>query len=659
MANDKKDNEKGNQSGEDASEKKGGYQTTKNPGEKVRVARMTGDLDEPDDAQSKDEGEEADDQDGQETKSGDFGVTVRGKGEVQKKSQGGGEKKEESAEAQQGGEKGDEKGGQKQEPASEEEIREQAAREAAEKVDAGNREMPSLSDDDLEKQLGSGGEDATTEDFAALFEGQADSVPTREEYSTGDRVSGQILTVGKHNIFVQLDAQTEGIAKRREFSDDEGNLQVEEGETHEFYVTGVTEDEVYLGEQMGGSQGSIEALREAHESGVPVKGKVSGTNKGGFEVTIHGVDTFCPISEIELGYTEEKDVHVGNSYRFKVTEVRDGGRSVVVSRAAVLRAERAEEAKKTLEKLEEGQVVKGVVTRTAGFGAFVDLGGVEGLVHASELSHRYFDEVSDVVSEGEELEVEVLDIELPGEDADPDTNPRIGLSRKAVERDPWEVVNEEFAVGETVEGEVVRNAPFGSFVEIAPGVDGLVHISEMSWTEHVRTPDEVVEPGDKVTVQIQDIDLAKKRISLSMKAAKGNPWDRVGADYAEGMEVEGTIENIEDFGAFVKLSTGITALIPRSEMTLSSGLTPHRKYNEGETVRARVLNIDPAERKMALTTKESDEGAAASPETREKQKREQQRQSGQSSGSSDSSQSGGSFGTLGDLIGDQLDSDEE
>jgi small subunit ribosomal protein S1 len=501
--------------------------------------------------------------------------------------------------------------------------------------------------------------DATTDDFEALLNQQGEaSVPQRREYSSGDRIEGEVLEIGERNIFVQLDPQTEGIAHRRDIETEDGELTVDVGEQAEFYVTEVTEDEVYLGLQLQGDQGSMDAIQDAHDSGVPVEGKVTGTNKGGFEVEIHGVEAFCPISEIELGYTEDKEPHVGARYRFKVQEVRDG---VVVSRAELLREERREKAEKTLENLEEGDTVEGVVTRIEGFGAFVDIGGVEGLIHRSELSHRHIDHPGDIFNEGDEVEVEVL--EIGEEERDDGTKkPRISLSRKAKETDPWETINDEFAVGETVDGEVTRNAPFGAFVQIADGVEGLVHVSEMSWTEHVRTPDEIVEPGDKVTVEVQDIDIPRRRISLSIKGAQGHPWDEAGDRYAEGMEVTGTIENIEDFGAFVKLSDGITALIPRSEMDLPQGVAPHRKYDPGEEVTARVLNIDVDERKMALTDKSADEpermGAEIEDESDEVDSADDAADGDEGrSNPADRGDEGG-FGTLGDVIGDQLQNEE-
>ena len=507
-------------------------------------------------------------------------------------------------------------------------------------------DMDDFVDDDEEM------EDATTEDFAELYQQQDGDVPEQRDYETGERLEGTVLSITDEHIFVELDPQTNGIAKRRDFEDDEGELQLAEGDTQEFYIVDVWEDEneVYLGRELKGQQGSVDAIEDAYENGVPVEGKVVDTNKGGFEIEVHGVDAFCPISEIEMGFTEEKDLHIGANYRFKVSEFEEGGETIVLSRAALQREEREKQAEETLDNLEAGNVVEGVVTRTTGFGAFVDLGGVEGLVHVSELSHRQFDHPDDVVESGESVEVEVEEIEMPDDDED---DPRISLSRKATETNPWEEVNEKFAVGENVEGTVARNAPFGSFVEIASGVEGLVHVSEMSWTEHVRTPDEVVEPGDKVTVQVQDIDIPRQRISLSIKAAEGDPWDNVEERYAEDMETQGSVENIEDFGVFVKLPSGITALLPRSEMNLESGSTPHSRFDVEDTVTARVLDIDPEEREMALTMREEDErGGADESQTDDS---ETPSEASVSTGNDE----GSGFGTLGDMIGDQLQDRDE
>ncbi|MFW5967047.1 MAG: S1 RNA-binding domain-containing protein, partial [Persicimonas sp.] len=399
--------------------------------------------------------------------------------------------------------------------------------------------------------------DVSTEDFEALLAGQAlGGSPQTQDIAAGDRITGTVAAIGEKYIFVEFgSSKGEGVATREDFETEEGELEIEEGEEREFYVLGIDGDEIRLGEKLAGREGALEAIRNAHDTGVPVEGRVDATNKGGFEVVIGGIRAFCPVSQIELGYTEEPKIHVGNTYRFRVEKVDDRGRNVVVSRAALLEEERAAKREETLASLEEGEVVTGKVTRVAEFGAFVDVGGIEGLVHVSELAHGYFDEPSDVVQPGETVEVKILEIDQKDED-----DVRISLSRKETEGDPWDKVNETLSVGEKVEGEVVRLAPFGAFVEVIPGVDGLVHVSEMSWTEHVKHPRDVVRPGESVMVEVQDIDQAKKRISLSMKDAEGDPWQTAPDKYARGDEVTGLVENIEDFGVFVRLDSGITAL---------------------------------------------------------------------------------------------------
>jgi small subunit ribosomal protein S1 len=492
--------------------------------------------------------------------------------------------------------------------------------------------------------------DVSTADFEALLAGEGSvSAPQSADIAAGDRIKGIIEAIGEKFVFVSIGStKLEGVAKREDFQTEEGELTVEVGDEKEFYVLSVGSDEVRLGKKLGGREGAMEAIQTAHDTGVPIEGRVADTNKGGYEVVIGGVRAFCPISQIELGYTEEPQVHVGATYRFRVEKVAEGGRNVVVSRSALLEEERAAKRKETLESLQEGKVVQGQVTRVVDFGAFIDIGGVEGLCHVSELAHGYFDKPSEVVSPGDSVEVKILNIEEKKGDL------RIGLSIKETQGDPWEEVNKKFAVGQQVEGEVVRLAPFGAFVEIAPGIDGLVHVSEMSWKEHVRHPRDVVSPGDKITVQIQDIDQIRQRISLSMKAVEGDPWDTAADRYSIGMEVTGTVENVEDFGAFVRLDSGITALIPRSEMDLPSGVTPHRKYDVGSEATARVLNVDSAERKMALTEKSASDIDRSASTSSSKSKSSQKSQSSGSRGYTDDSGDGGGFGTLGDLLGDKF-----
>ncbi|MEC9440505.1 MAG: S1 RNA-binding domain-containing protein [Myxococcota bacterium] len=492
----------------------------------------------------------------------------------------------------------------------------------------------------------------TTDDFAALFEeAGASASPSSRYFEVGERVEAVVTHIDSSSVYVDLGGRNEARAPRAHYIDEEGNLEINVGETHEFFVLGF-KGGIQLGKHLDAGQQGVGALEDAQASGVPMLGRVTSKNKGGFVVDISGIETFCPVSQIDLYNAEDLDVYVGQTFNFKVMEVRDGGRSIVVSRAALLREEADRQRGETMAKLAPGEILSGVVRSISDFGAFVDLGGVDGLVHISELSWGNVDKPADVVSEGQTVEVKVLDIEQRD-----GKRPRISLSMKQAQEDPWGTINEKFHVGMTTRGSIVRTAPFGAFVEIAPGIDGLVHVSEMSW-DHVRQPSDVVDVGQVVDVQILDIDLVRQRISLSMKAAEGDPWSDIDEKYPIGSEVTGHVEKIEDFGVFVSLEGGITALLPRSEMDLGRGETPHSKSRIGHDVTARVLSIEKGRRRMALSLRSGEE-IEESADTREPRGNNRGGGGGKSSDraprdsgprSYSDSSSGGFGGTFGDLF---------
>lgn len=452
--------------------------------------------------------------------------------------------------------------------------------------------------------------DVSTDDFAALLAGEgAAAVPSKTWVSQGDQIDATVVAIGEKFVFVEFgSSKSEGIVKIDDVKNEDGEITVSPGDALQLFVLSTSGGEIRLGKKLTGQEGAMEAIQTAYDTGLPIEGRVAATNKGGFEIAIGMVRAFCPMSQIELEYTEDPEVHVGNTYRFRVSKIAEEGRNIVVSRSALLEEERAQRRRETLGSLEVGQVVSGLVTRTTDFGAFVDIGGLEGLVHISELSYGAVAKTTDVVKNGDQVEVKVLSVEEQkrGE-------LRISLSIRATQENPWQTINERFAVGQQVEGTVVRIAPFGAFVEIAPGIDGLVHVSEMSWKKHVKHPGDIVSHGQRVQVQIQEIDLVRQRVGLSMKAVEGDPWDDAAARYAVGSEVRGEVENVQDFGAFVRIEEGITALIPRSEMELPSGSTPQRKYSVGQQVSARVFSVDAAARKMALTEKTAADIEASAP----------------------------------------------
>lgn len=475
-------------------------------------------------------------------------------------------------------------------------------------------------------------EQGSLEDFEALLaEAGGAAAPRQQRVDVGEKREGRVTKIGDKWIYVDLGQGLEGLARRDDFVDKEGRLKLEQGESYAFYVLGTNEGSILLGDQLSTREAAMDAVETALQTGVPLTGRVAGKNKGGFEIDLGGVRAFCPISQIELAYTENPDAHLGASYKFLVTEVREGGRSVVVSRAALQRQEAERAREKTMETLAVGDVVDGTVTRLANFGAFVDLGGIEGLVHISELGFVRVDHPSELVREGERLKVTVLSI-----DRDDPKGPRISLSAKDAMEDPWVAAQRDLHPGKRVNGTVTRLEPFGAFVEVSPNVEGLVHVSELSW-DHVKRPSDVVSVGQTISVEVLDVDLARRRISLSAKAAAGDPWNDALDRYKPGIEVTGTVENVEEFGAFVSLGSGITALIPKSEMGLARESSPHARFSKGDEVTARILSIEPDRRRIALTMKSAEEVAD---------------QAG--SGPRTYTDTSKGLGTLGDLLKDKL-----
>lgn len=475
-------------------------------------------------------------------------------------------------------------------------------------------------------------QDGSLSDFEAMLAESAGApAPTRVEI--GDKIEGLVTSVGQKWIYVDLGEGREGVARTSDFVGDDGEPTLAAGARRDFFVLGLKEGTITLGDQLSTRESAMDAIETAAESGVPLNGRVADKNKGGFEIDLGGVMAFCPISQIELGFTDDPDVHLGRSYQFRVMEVREGGRSIVVSRAELLREQQARAAEKTLEQIQPGMVVDGEITRLADFGAFVDIGGVEGLVHISELGFSHIDHPSEVVKQGQTIKVKVLNMDRD------DRGLRIGLSMKETMEDPWEAAMTQVYAGAKLSGTINRLEPFGAFVEVAPHVEGLVHVSEMSWEKHVKRPGDIVSVGQVVAVEVLDVDLPRRRISLSMKAAAGDPWSNVTERYAVGQEVTGTVENIEDFGVFVGLGNGITALLPRSEMGLSGSATPHAMFSRDDSVTARVLSIEAARRRMSLSLKSAEDVADDA-----------------GAGPRSYSDAGGStgLGTLGDLLKDKL-----
>lgn len=387
------------------------------------------------------------------------------------------------------------------------------------------------------------------DDFAALL-AEYDQ-PGPRKLSVGDMVEGQVVSIGAEAVFVSLGGKSEGMLELDQVSDSDGKLTVAVGDTVEARVvdTGRTSGCVLLRRTVGKGPQAAEELVQAHAHGLPVEGLVVATNKGGYDVTIAGVRAFCPVSQIELRFVEDPEVHVGARYSFRITKLEQGRSRIdmVVSRRALLEEEAAIAAEETRAKLHEGAVLSGVVTTLKPYGAFVDLGGLEGMIHISELGHSRVGDPSEVVAPGQRVQVKVLRIEGAKGDK---KREKIGLSLKALESDPWNDATARLTEGQTLRGVVVRTQPFGAFVEIAPGVEGLVHISELGAGRRINHPREVVREGQEVEVRVLSVELDKKRISLSM-----TPSDELSAEDMRAPAAAAAVQPSRSLGTLGDLLT--------------------------------------------------------------------------------------------------------
>jgi small subunit ribosomal protein S1 len=332
---------------------------------------------------------------------------------------------------------------------------------------------------------------------------------------------------------------------------------------------------------------ALAALREAREKGTPVEGRVIGWNRGGFHVVVGEVTAFCPSSEMEVGRPKSPQSYVEKSFQFKVIKYQKKGRRVVLSRAAVL----GEQRQQVLAELTPGKVVQGRVTSLPDFGAFVDLGGLEGLVHVSEISRSRVQHPKDALELGQEVEVKVLKVEQGGE--------RISLSMKDLEPDPWKEAGQRFGRGDRFSGRVLRKTEFGLFVEIQPDVEGLLHVSQLPPGKSMD--DAELQPGQAVEGWVREVEPKRQRISLSLREVPSDdPWKEVGKRFPEGESVEGTVESIAPFGVFITLAPGITGLLPNSQTGLPRGTNAARAFSPGQSVRVQVLSVDSRRKRISL-----------------------------------------------------------
>ena len=429
------------------------------------------------------------------------------------------------------------------------------------------------------------------ESFEELLKASSET-PGRRLFP-GDKVSGKVLKVSKDTIFVDLGGKSEGIADLQEFLDKEGHPTVKQGDWVEMRVAS-TRDGIHLtkGMKVQGPD-ALDMLREAKENAIPIEGRVSSVVKGGFEVNLSGIRAFCPLGQIDLAFCEKPEEHVGARYPFRILEIKEKGKNIIVSRRMLMEGEREKKSKETLATLKPDLECEGKVTKLTDFGAFVDIGGIEGMVHISEISHGRINHPSEILKPGQQVNVKVMKIE-----SEKEGRPKISLSVKALEPDAWDK-GLGFEEGEIIHGKVSRLADFGAFVEVAPGVDGLVHISEISY-ERVSHPNKLLKEGEGVDVLVMGIDREAHRISLSIKevAIKKKMEMEEGSEKVRlevGQILRGIVEDSKPYGLFVRLpqfGPRVRGLLPIEELRVSERGDVKKKFPKGQEIRVEIISID-------------------------------------------------------------------
>ncbi|UCF89953.1 MAG: 30S ribosomal protein S1 [Desulfobacterales bacterium] len=440
--------------------------------------------------------------------------------------------------------------------------------------------------------------DETNEDNEKSFAELLDSFAAANgaDIQIGDKIRGKIIAIGRDTVFVDTGTKIDAVVEKAELLDENQHLPYGEGDTLELFVVGLTENEIKLSRALSGI-GGLYLLKDAFEKAVPVEGKIKATCKGGLNIEVMQRRAFCPVSQLDLKFVDNPEDYVGQTLTFLITQFEENGRNIVLSRRQLLAQEQEKSKKQFLANLAVGTILEGRVTKLMPYGAFLELSaGVEGMVHVSELSWSKVEKPEDVVQVGDLLSAKVIEVEAGKR---PDQT-KIALSVKKVGEDPWNRVAEEFHVGQRVKGRVTRCMSFGAFVEIAPGIEGLIHISEMSYRKRVVKSEDVVTPGETVPVLIKDIDSAHRRISLSLREAEGDPWLEVADKFAVGQSTEGPIEKKEKFGYFITLAPGITGLLPKSKLNKLANPASIEKLREGDPIPVIVEEIKLHERKITL-----------------------------------------------------------
>ncbi len=419
-----------------------------------------------------------------------------------------------------------------------------------------------------------------------------------KRFAEGEVVTGRIISIDKDHVLVDIGYKSEGQIRLSEFKDERGNITAELGDKVEVMVEWWDDEEerVVLSKEKALNIKTWDAIKKSYDEDGTVKGVISNRVKGGFSVDI-GVQAFLPGSQADLRPIRNLDELVGKTFEFKILKYNRKRSNIVLSRRSLLEKEREDKRSTTLTSIHEGKVVDGIVKNITDYGVFIDLGGVDGLLHITDISWGRVKHPSELFSVGDTIPVKILSFDLEKE--------RVSLGMKQLAADPWSIASEKYAVGSKVTGVVVSLTDYGAFVELEEGVEGLIHVSEMSWTRKVRHPSKVVSVAEEIEAVVLDIKPESRRISLGMKQVVPNPWDVIAEKYPVGTTIEGKIKNITDFGLFIGIDEGIDGLVHISDISWIKRIKhPSELFKKGDMVQAIVLDIEKESERFSLGIKQ-------------------------------------------------------
>ena len=433
--------------------------------------------------------------------------------------------------------------------------------------------------------------------FAALFEA---SISAGDFGKEGEIVKGTVVAVQRDNVVIDIGGKSEGMIPLNEFNDAAGVANVKAGDVIDVYIESRENDDglVTLSKEKADKMKVWDEISSACERDELIEGTISQRVKGGLSVTIRGgVKAFLPGSQVDLRPIRNLDKLIGQTYQFKVIKFNKKRGNIVLSRRVLLEKERDQIKTKTLETLEEGKVVKGVIKNITEYGAFVDLGGIDGLLHITDMSWGRVNHPSEVFQVGDEVTVKVLKY-------NPETE-RVSLGLKQTQEDPWNHAEEAYPPGKKVHGKVMSITDYGAFVELEPGVEGLIHVSEMSWTKKVKHPSKLLEIGQELDCQVLEVDAKAKRISLGLKQLEPDPWTLFTEKYHPGDKIAGKVRSLTDYGVFIGIEEGVDGMVHKSDLSWTAKVNnPSDLYHKGDDVEAIILSINHDEKKVSLGVKQ-------------------------------------------------------